>query len=147
MGKNVRLTRKGYKIRETRRVNQVKNFLSTLNIGAKDFKNLERLLTENVRTKRGLERSKRLEKLIFEEKDYSKISRFKTFKDVKKIEDPSLKSIARLLQDDSDFYILENNLIKKFNKLSKKDKQNKRNSLRLQLEREYSNYKQQKRKE
>lgn len=122
----MRTTARGRKVRETRRVNQVKNLVASKRIGAADQKNIIDLLTKDVHTKRGLERSKRLENLLFNDtskKSIQQLKRFKEFEGLKKLETESInrkdviKSIGR---KDYDWYRDNRNLILDYNKTYKK---------------------------
>lgn len=108
----------GRKIRKTRRDNQVKKRISNSNIGTKDANNIIDLLTKDTQTKRGLERSKRLEKLIFEEADPRKLKRFKEFKGIKDIpvDELSMRDVIKSIgRNDYDFYRDNRKLIKEYN--------------------------------
>lgn len=105
------------KARKTRRLNQVKSRLSTLNIGGRDYENLKRLLTKDTGTVKGYKRSQRIEELMFVEKDYEKLLKFKEFKDVKLLdkENITLGTLGRSLRKDADFYFENYNDIIEYN--------------------------------
>lgn len=113
-----RITNRGKKIRATRRKNQVKQRLTTLNIGDKDKERLEALLTQDVHTKRGLQRSKRLETVIIDEGDTKKITRFKEFKGLKELgsENISFNDIVKSIgRHDYEWYSKNIELIQDYN--------------------------------
>ena len=135
-----RLTKKGIAIRKGRQQAQVDRFVAQLNIGSKDKRAIRELLSQNLTTKRGVSRSKRLIDLIGTG-NYKSIQRFGEFSGLKEIgKTPTLKTLTRLLEDDAAFYVKEQELINDYNSLTDTEKENKRNQVVQNLERKFNEY-------
>lgn len=114
-----RISRTGIKIRKTRRENDIKRFLGERKMSADDRNNVYDLLSKNLTTKRGIERSKRLQKLIFDDSNPNKLKRFKEFSGLKNIEASQISKrdlIKSIGNKNYNFYKENINLIKSYNK-------------------------------
>lgn len=114
--KKIRELSRAIKARKTRRENEIKKRISNTRIGDKNARNVIDLLSKDLTTKKGIERSKRLEKLIFEEKNVNALKKFKEFESLNKIEKPTMRDAIKAVgRSDYDFYYENRELIKEYN--------------------------------
>lgn len=109
------------KRRLTRRTNQVNKFANMMNIGDADKKGIVSLLSKQLNTKKGVQRSKRIEALI-QEGNIEKLKMFKEFQGLKKLDTSKLTledTIKSINRSDYDFYYEHKKLISDYNKTYK----------------------------